>query len=58
MSLATDMAAKVSKRAAAHAIHVSNVVTPSTAVPTVETDAAVITPSALQAGMAYPSPPF
>ena len=55
MSLASDQAAKVAKRAAAHAIHVSNVVVPATAVPTVESDPPVAVPVV---AAAYPSPPF
>jgi hypothetical protein len=58
VALSDLQAAKVAKRAAAHAIHVSNVAVPATAVTTVETDSPVVTPVALQAGASFPSPPF
>ena len=58
MALSDLQSAKTAKRATAHAIHVSNVAVPAVAVPTVETDPPVVTPVALQAGAAFPSPPF
>ena len=57
MALQDDQAAKLAKRAAAHAPHLVAAVTPALKVADVNTD----TPTVLapgQAGNAYPSPPF
>ena len=55
MSLQTDQAAKVAKRAAAHAVHLTDAALPAKAVVDANTDPPTVivgTPTA------YPSPPF